>query len=37
VDEPFEAVLHGSVPTPENAKHFVHSIARYFVVAQDNH
>jgi len=37
VDEPFERVLHGEIPTPENAKHFVHTIARYFVVSQDNH
>jgi SH3 domain-containing YSC84-like protein 1 len=36
-DVPFEAVLHGHQPTPENAKHFVHSVARYFVVASENH
>jgi lipid-binding SYLF domain-containing protein len=36
-DEPFDKVLHGSVPAPENASHFVHSVAKYFVVAQDNH
>ena len=36
-DAPFEAVLHGDVPTPQNAKPFVHSVAKYFVTAQDNH
>jgi lipid-binding SYLF domain-containing protein len=37
VDSPFEKVLRGTYPIPENAKHFVSSVARYFVVAQDNH
>jgi SH3 domain-containing YSC84-like protein 1 len=37
VDTPFDKVLHGGIGTPENAKHFVHTVARYFVVAQDNH
>jgi len=36
-DVPFEHVLHGMQPVPENAKHFVHTVARYFVVASDNH
>jgi lipid-binding SYLF domain-containing protein len=36
-DTPFSPVLHGAVPTPENARHFVHTVARYFVVSQDNH
>jgi len=36
-DVPFEGVLHGNRPTPENAKHFVHTVAKYFVVASDNH
>jgi len=36
-DIPFERVLHGEVPAPENARHFVHSVARYFVVSRDNH
>jgi len=36
-DVPFEQVLHGTQPVPENAKHFVHTVARYFVVASDNH
>ena len=35
-DVPFGEVLHGDVPTPENARHFVHTVARYFVVAKDN-
>ena len=37
MDAPFEKVLHGGVGTPENAKHFVHTVAKYFVVSQDNH
>jgi lipid-binding SYLF domain-containing protein len=36
-DVPFEGVLHGHNPTPENAKRFVHTVAKYFVVSQDNH
>jgi lipid-binding SYLF domain-containing protein len=36
-DLPFGTVLHGQVPTPENAKRFVHTVARYFVVSQDHH
>jgi SH3 domain-containing YSC84-like protein 1 len=36
-DVPFEGVLHGMQPTPENAKHFVHTVARYFVVSSENH
>jgi lipid-binding SYLF domain-containing protein len=36
-DEPFERVLHGDVPTPANARRFVHTVARYFVVSRDNH
>jgi SH3 domain-containing YSC84-like protein 1 len=35
-DVPFGEVLHGAVPTPENARHFVHTVARYFVVSKDN-
>ncbi|MGA7157115.1 MAG: lipid-binding SYLF domain-containing protein [Acidobacteriaceae bacterium] len=34
---PFEEVLHGGVPTPPNARPFVHTVARYFVVSKDNH
>jgi len=36
-DVPFEGVLHGSQATPANAKHFVHTVARYFVVSSENH
>jgi lipid-binding SYLF domain-containing protein len=35
-DVPFDQVLHGGVPTPENARTFVHTVARYFVVSKDN-
>jgi SH3 domain-containing YSC84-like protein 1 len=35
-DIPFERVLHGEVPTPPNARRFVHTVARYFVVSSDN-
>jgi SH3 domain-containing YSC84-like protein 1 len=35
-DVPFEGVLHGKVPAPENSRHFVHTVARYFVVARAN-
>ncbi len=33
---PFDGVLHGNVPTPVNARPFVHTVARYFVVAKHN-
>jgi lipid-binding SYLF domain-containing protein len=36
-DISFERVLHGEVPTPANARRFVHTVARYFVVSKDNH
>jgi lipid-binding SYLF domain-containing protein len=29
-----DAVLHGSVPTPPNAAHFVHTITKYFVISK---
>lgn len=32
----FEGVLHGQTPTPMNARRFVHTVARYFVVSRDN-
>jgi lipid-binding SYLF domain-containing protein len=35
-DVPFGEVLHGNVPTPDNARNFVHTVARYFVVSKDN-
>jgi lipid-binding SYLF domain-containing protein len=34
---PFAEVLHGAVPPPPDTVHFVHTVARYFVVARDNH
>jgi len=34
---PFGDVLHGAVPTPEVARPFVRTVARYFIVAKDNH
>lgn len=34
---PFSGVLQGQVPVPEDAKPFVRTVARYFVVAKDNH
>jgi lipid-binding SYLF domain-containing protein len=36
-DVPYEEILHGDVPTPENARRFVGTVARYFVVSKDNH
>jgi lipid-binding SYLF domain-containing protein len=35
-DVPFEQVLHGDISTPENARRFVHTVARYFVVSKVN-
>lgn len=32
-----DAVLHGAVPVPMNAQHFVRTVARYFVVSRENH
>jgi lipid-binding SYLF domain-containing protein len=34
---PFETVLHGGVAVPANARHFVSTVARYFVSAKVNH
>jgi len=36
-DIPFEQVLHGGQVTPPDARPFVHTVAKYFVVARDNH
>jgi len=36
-DIPFKTILEGSVPTPENARPFVHTVARYFVSAKQDH
>ena len=35
-EQPFEHVLHGAVPTPPNARRFVHAVAKYFVVSKGN-
>ncbi len=35
-DVPFGQVLHGGIPTPVNARPFVHTVAHYFVVSKDN-
>ncbi|MGI4827332.1 MAG: lipid-binding SYLF domain-containing protein [Janthinobacterium lividum] len=32
-----DAILKGAVPPPANAQHFVHTVAKYFVVARENH
>jgi lipid-binding SYLF domain-containing protein len=34
---PFETVLHGATPVPENARRFVRTVARYFVSARESH
>jgi SH3 domain-containing YSC84-like protein 1 len=34
---PFEQILHGDVPVPPNAEHFVHTVARYFVIEKAQH
>jgi lipid-binding SYLF domain-containing protein len=34
---PFETVLRGSKPVPANARHFVSTVARYFVAAKADH
>ena len=34
---PFETVLHGATPVPENATRFVSTVARYFVSAKAQH
>ena len=36
-DVPFEGVLHGGTPTRPNARPFVHTVAKFFIVSQDNH
>ena len=36
-DVPFEGVLHGGTPTRPNARPFVHTVAKYFIISQDNH
>ena len=34
---PFQTVIHGGVAVPPNARHFVGTVARYFVSAKVNH
>lgn len=36
-DVPFESVLKGNQPVPEDARPFVRTVARYFVTARDVH
>ncbi len=36
-DLPFEKVLHGDQVVPTDARPFVRTVAKYFVVARDNH
>ena len=36
-DVPFQGVLHGETPTRPNARPFVHTVAKYFIISQDNH
>jgi lipid-binding SYLF domain-containing protein len=34
---PFKTILGGDVPTPENARPFVHTVSRYFVNVKEDH
>jgi lipid-binding SYLF domain-containing protein len=36
-DVPFEGVLHGKVPAPDNSLRFVHTVAKFFGVSDANH
>jgi len=36
-DVPFKTVLDGGLPTPPDARPFVHTVAHYFVVSKENH
>jgi lipid-binding SYLF domain-containing protein len=36
-DLPFKTILGGEVPAPENARPFVHTVARYFVNVKEDH
>jgi lipid-binding SYLF domain-containing protein len=36
-DLPFESVLKGNKPVPDNAKQFVRTVAKYFVASKDTH
>lgn len=35
-DIPFQTILSGHTPTPPNARNFVHTVAKYFVVSRAN-
>jgi lipid-binding SYLF domain-containing protein len=35
-DVPFEVILHGNKPVPENARAFVRTVAHFFVVSKNN-
>jgi lipid-binding SYLF domain-containing protein len=34
---PYASVLQGDVPTPDDARPFVRTVAKYFITARDNH
>jgi lipid-binding SYLF domain-containing protein len=36
-DIPFKTILEGNVPTPENARPFVHTVSRFFVNVKEDH
>ena len=36
-DVPFDTVLSGKLPVPDNARPFVRTVAKYFVSAKDSH
>ncbi len=36
-DIPFKTVLAGGQPAPENARPFLHTVAKYFVISRENH
>ena len=36
-DIPFKTILGGDVPTPDNARPFVHTVARFFVDSKQDH
>jgi lipid-binding SYLF domain-containing protein len=35
-DVPYGSVLTGHVPAPANSVHFVHTVAKYFVISKNN-
>jgi lipid-binding SYLF domain-containing protein len=36
-DLPYKQILGGDTPVPENARHFVRTVAKYFVISKDAH